>query len=138
MTRNPAKFPSLHRWKTTPTASAAVASRNSFSDAATPPCGDARRGIIAGPSLLSHCRLLFIFLFVGVFVLLGFFGGVRTNIRLNSSFIGTAAVLLVWAAILFASAWHKGRILTLEFVPRPQHYLQACLQIAIYAYWGWY
>src|SRR5207249_1562022 len=32
--------------KTTPAASASVASRNSFDDAATPPCGDARRGIL--------------------------------------------------------------------------------------------
>src|SRR5262249_6571470 len=31
--------------KTTPAASASVASRNLLGDAATPPCGDARRGI---------------------------------------------------------------------------------------------
>jgi hypothetical protein len=33
--------------KTTPAASALVASRNFFDDAATPPCGDARRGLLA-------------------------------------------------------------------------------------------
>src|SRR5262249_27550282 len=52
--------------------------------------------------------------------------------------MGAVAVLLAWSAVLFSSAWRHRRKLTLEFVPRPQHYLQACLQTAIFAYWGWY
>ena len=52
--RNIAKHPPIARpgWfsdennrKTTPAASASVAARNFVDDAATPPCGDARRGI---------------------------------------------------------------------------------------------
>src|SRR5262249_60200220 len=52
--------------------------------------------------------------------------------------MGAVAVLLAWSAVLFSSAWRHRRKLTLEFDPRPQHYLQACLQTAIFAYWGWY
>ena len=52
--------------------------------------------------------------------------------------MGATAVLLAWNALLRLSARRRHRTLTLEFVPRPQHYLQACLQTAIFAYWGWY
>src|SRR6058998_629668 len=38
-------FSDQNRRKTTPSASASVASRNFLDDAATPPCGDARRGV---------------------------------------------------------------------------------------------
>src|ERR1051326_8548339 len=60
------------------------------------------------------------------------------RIGLFWSFAGAAGVLVVWAAILLITARRRGRTLTLEFAPKPQHYLQACLQTAIFAYWGWY
>ena len=60
------------------------------------------------------------------------------RIGLFWSFAGAAAVLAVWAAILLITTRRRGRTLTLEFAPKPQHYLQACLQTAIFAYWGWY
>src|SRR6266566_2653485 len=78
------------------------------------------------------------FVFIFGLVLFGLIDQVRANPRLFWSFMGAAAVLLAWSAVLFPSAWRRGRRLTLEFVPRPQHYLQACLQTAIFAYWGWY
>jgi hypothetical protein len=68
----------------------------------------------------------------------GLIGPVRANPRLFWSCMGAASVLLAWAVILFVSASRQGRVLTLEFSPKPQHYLQACLQTAIFAYWGWY
>src|SRR3954470_17328227 len=41
--------------KTTPAASVSVATRNFLIDAATPPCGDARRGVFAARfKLISH------------------------------------------------------------------------------------
>jgi len=79
-----------------------------------------------------------VFFFTLGLALLGLMDEVRANPRLFWSFMGATAVLLAWAAGLFVSAWRQGRTLTLEFVPKPQHYLQACLQTAIYAYWGWY
>src|SRR5437762_1007989 len=78
------------------------------------------------------------FAFIFGLALFGLLGQVRENPRLFWSFMGAVAVLLAWSAVLFTSAWQRGRKLTLEFVPRPQHYLQACLQTAIFAYWGWY
>src|SRR5439155_20175681 len=39
----------MNPMETTPAASASVASRNFFDDAATPPCGDARRGMAPHP-----------------------------------------------------------------------------------------
>src|SRR5437667_1956081 len=78
------------------------------------------------------------FVFIFGLVLFGLIDRVRANPRLFWSFMGAVAVLLAWSAVLFPTAWRRGRRLTLEFVPRPQHYLQACLQAAIFAYWGWY
>ena len=78
------------------------------------------------------------FAFMFGLALFGLLDRVRANPRLFWSFMGAVAVLLAWSTMLFSSAWQRGRKLTLEFVPRPQHYLQACLQTAIFAYWGWY
>src|SRR6267378_1862737 len=49
--------------KTTPAASASVAARNFIDDAATPPCGDARRGVCLLQNIRSasrdlHCRFI--------------------------------------------------------------------------------
>src|SRR5437870_13838633 len=71
--------------------------------------------------------------FIFGLVLFGLLDRVRANPRLFWSFMGAVVVLLVWSAVLFASARRRRRGLTLEFVPRPQHYLQACLQTAIFA-----
>src|SRR5438874_2996734 len=87
-------------------------------------------------SPLRGFSIAFVFMF-GL-VLFGLIDQVRANPRLFWSFMGAVAVLLAWSAVLFPSAWRRRRTLTLEFVPRPQHYLQACLQTAIFAYWGWY
>src|SRR6188474_974723 len=46
-------FPIRTIRKTTPAASASVASRNFFDDAATPPCGDARRGLALDSNLFT-------------------------------------------------------------------------------------
>src|SRR5207244_1376578 len=44
LTARPGWFSDENKWKTTPAASASVAARNFLDDAATPPCGRARRG----------------------------------------------------------------------------------------------
>src|SRR6267143_2883887 len=87
-------------------------------------------------SPLRGFSIAFVFMF-GL-VLFGLIDQVRAIPRLFWSFMGAVAVLLAWSAVLFLSVWQQGRRFTLEFVPRPQHYLQACLQTAIFAYWGWY
>jgi hypothetical protein len=72
---------------------------------------------------------------LGAFVLLE---RVRDNQRLWWSFVGAAAALLVWNAILAASAQRTHRTFTIELSLRAQHYLQACAHTSIFLYWGWY
>src|SRR5438128_6774737 len=59
----PGWFSDQSERKTTPSASASVASRNFIDDAATPPCGDARRGVCLLQNIRSasrdlHCRFI--------------------------------------------------------------------------------
>ena len=66
------------------------------------------------------------------------YGPVRENARLLWSILDSAAVLLAWTVVLFLAARRSGRRFTLELVPRPQHYVQACAHTSIFLYWGWY
>jgi hypothetical protein len=63
---------------------------------------------------------------------------VQHNIALWRSFVGVAAVLLAWNAVLAVSAVRSGRMLAVDVVLRKQHYLQACAQGSVLLYWGWY
>ena len=54
------------------------------------------------------------------------------------SFLGAAAALIAWNALLLTVARSSGRTFTLEIVLRKQHYLQACAQGSVLLYWGWY
>src|SRR5437867_7216440 len=49
----PGWFSDENKRKTTPAASASVAARNFLDDAATPPCGDARRGLTLDSNLFT-------------------------------------------------------------------------------------
>jgi len=69
---------------------------------------------------------------------LAFFAPVRQNPKTLAAFLGAAAVLCAWNAALLVSARLKGRTLTVEVVPKKQHYLQACAQGSVLLYWGWY
>jgi hypothetical protein len=63
---------------------------------------------------------------------------VRQNPRVLIAFLGAAAALSSWTAILFVWACHSGRVLTFDVVLRKQHYLQACAQCSVLLYWGWF
>jgi hypothetical protein len=63
---------------------------------------------------------------------------VRENPRLLWAFWGAAAALAVWNVALFVMARRNGRTFTLAIDLRKQHYLQACAQFSVLAYWGWY
>jgi hypothetical protein len=67
-------------------------------------------------------------------VLLAFLPAVRQNPRVFWAFLGAAAALCAWNALLLISA----RTFTLEVVLRKQHYIQACAQLSVLLYWGWY
>ena len=69
---------------------------------------------------------------------LGLLESVGQNPRLLWSLLGAGITLLVWIAVLFGSVRCSGRTLTLDIVPRKQHYVQACAQCSVLLYWGWY
>jgi hypothetical protein len=50
----------------------------------------------------------------------------------------TAGALLLWQAWLFARTLREDSAPTFTVALRAQHYLQACLQLSVFAYWGWY
>jgi hypothetical protein len=63
---------------------------------------------------------------------------VHANGRLVSSFLAAAAVLLLWQLALFVRARSAGVRPAVEVVLRPQHWIQALVQLSVFAYWGWY
>lgn len=61
--------------------------------------------------------------------------GSRPVVR--SSIVGAALMLLAWSALLFG-VLRRGQTVTLDVMPRRQHYLQACQQGLVLLYWGYY
>jgi hypothetical protein len=56
--------------------------------------------------------------------------------RLRYSIYGAAACIAIGVIALYLQ--RRDRSLALEIQLRPQHYLQACAQISVMLYWGWY
>ena len=67
-----------------------------------------------------------------------FLAPVHQNPKVLSAFLGAAAALCAWNAVLLAWTRHSGRMLATEVVLKKQHYLQACVQGSLLVYWGWY
>ena len=65
-------------------------------------------------------------------------GSVQQQPRLLWAIWGAAGALLVWTALLHAGARRSRRTFALDVVLRKQHYVQACAQLSVYLYWGWY
>jgi TPR repeat protein len=64
---------------------------------------------------------------------------VRGNPHLFGAFAGVTAALLVWQVVLWGLARRAGRRLLVDYVPPVrQHYIQACVQLCLYAYWGYW
>jgi hypothetical protein len=76
-------------------------------------------GFVAGLLVLSQLSLL------------------QQRPTVRASVIAAALCLLVWSVLLFG-VLRRGQKVTLEIVPRRQHYLQACQQGAVLVYWGYY
>lgn len=95
--------------------------------AAPPAATKASRNVLYVPLVLA-----------GVIGMLAFLPRVQANPRLTFSFWGAVAVLVVWLAVLSTRLRQAGE--GRSFIPllRKQHYIQACVHISIYAYWGWY
>ena len=69
---------------------------------------------------------------------LSFVPRVQGNPVLIRSFWGASAVLLAWQIALYLELGRAsaGRSLTVRL--RPQHWLQALVQVAVLLYWGWH
>jgi hypothetical protein len=66
------------------------------------------------------------------------FAPAREQLAVGRTLITVALALGAWNLALIARARRSGRALSLETVLKPQHYLQACAQGSVLAYWGWY
>ena len=75
--------------------------------------------------------------FTGALAALMLLPRVHQDARQLWSFAAACLVLLVWTAVLTATRARR-RPLTIEVVPRKQHYVQACAQGSVLLYWGWH
>lgn len=90
------------------------------------------------PRLAAHKALLLPLGFTLALGALVFLPPVHHNSKVLFSFLGAAAALTAWNAVLWILSRRSGRKLTVEIVLRKQHYLQACAQGSVLLYWGWY
>ena len=63
---------------------------------------------------------------------------VQASEVLTGSFWAAGGALLLWQMVLFALRRGQQDELGVEVVLRSQHYLQALVQLSVFAYWGWY
>lgn len=72
----------------------------------------------------------------GLAISIAAFALLTTHAVLERSFVGAAGVLLIWCVALWISARRARRALTVTVVVRRQHWVQACAQAALIAYWA--
>ncbi|HKE02092.1 MAG TPA: hypothetical protein VKE69_13835, partial [Planctomycetota bacterium] len=79
------------------------------------------------------------FALTGVFLAFALLPRVHGNPKLLVTFEGVAAALVGWTAILWLGAKRWPKAFRVECAPLLRsHYIQASVQLCIYAYWGWY
>jgi hypothetical protein len=78
-----------------------------------------------------------LFLAFGV-ALIGIVGPDHGHPALTWTLLGAAVVVAGWHAALIARTRRMGWTLSIEWIARPQHYVQAGAQGLVLLYWGWY
>ena len=73
-----------------------------------------------------------------ILVVLSFLPRIQSNFNLTISIWGAAIVLLTWLILLYLKLRHENANRMFQTTLRPQHYVQAFVQLAVFAYWGWY
>ena len=63
---------------------------------------------------------------------------VQSSPALVWSFHAAVVALLAWQAVLFVRLRRGAAPRLLDTLFRPQHYVQAAVQLSVFAYWGWY
>ena len=71
-------------------------------------------------------------------LLFGWLPAARQTPALLWSFMGAAGFLVAWSVALLLATRRARRTLVLDVVLRRQHYVQACAQLSVFVYWGWY
>ena len=71
-------------------------------------------------------------------LLVSFVPRVQVNLVLTWSCWGSVLALVAWQAVLFKRLKNAGHALSLQMNLRPQHYVQAMVQIGLFGYWGYY
>ena len=71
-------------------------------------------------------------------VALSFLPRIQSNLKLTISIWGAAIVLLAWIIVLYLRLRREHASRTFQTMLRPQHYVQALVQFAVFAYWGWH
>ncbi len=69
---------------------------------------------------------------------MSFLPRVQASAALALSFQGAAGVLLAWLAALHLLHRRERIRPAIDTALRPQHYVQAAVQLSVFAYWGWY
>ena len=63
---------------------------------------------------------------------------VQENVILTRSFWAAVVGMLLWQATLFVRLKRTSENRSLDTILRPQHYLQATVQVAVFVYWGYF
>ena len=74
----------------------------------------------------------------GALVALSLLPAVADQVSLRWTFLAAALVLGAWNGLLLARARRRRCLPAVAVAFRPQHYIQACAQGALFLYWGWY
>ena len=89
------------------------------------------------PNFLGRDSRLPAFLIVGLAVL-ALMPRIQTNDTLIWSFVAAAVFLGLWLTFLLSRGQAERDTYSFEIALRPQHYIQACVQFSVYAYWGYH
>ena len=89
------------------------------------------------PDSLGRDSRLPAFLIVGLAVL-ALMPRIQTNDTLIWSFVAAAVFLGLWLTFLLSRGQAERDTYSFEIALRPQHYIQACVQFSVYAYWGYH
>ena len=95
---------------------------------------EAAPALAAPPSRYSWVPLSFTLALVPI----AFVERVRDHPVLVWSVFASVGTLLAWQAWLFLRMKEERITPAFSIVLRAQHYLQACLQLSVFGYWGWY
>ena len=89
------------------------------------------------PNFLGRDSRLPAFLIVGL-AILALMPRIQTNDTLIWSFVAAAVFLGLWLTFLLSRGRAERDTYSFEIALRPQHYIQACVQFSVYAYWGYH